>query len=70
MDVLRLVSEGLSNPAIAEELYIAVGTVSNHLGQIHIRLGLSHNRNFLNLRVSAARAFLIDQGFGSVLNEL
>jgi NarL family two-component system response regulator LiaR len=34
IDVLRLVAQGVSNPEIAEELYITVNTVKTHLRNI------------------------------------
>jgi ATP/maltotriose-dependent transcriptional regulator MalT len=41
-DVLSLVSQGLSNPAIAEELTISVGTVKAHTHRIYGKLGVSN----------------------------
>jgi LuxR family maltose regulon positive regulatory protein len=43
MEVLRLIVAGLSNPQIAEELYIAVSTVKSHVNHIYGKLGV-HNR--------------------------
>ncbi|MGH8934416.1 MAG: helix-turn-helix transcriptional regulator [Egibacteraceae bacterium] len=39
MDVLRLVSAGLSNPEIAAELYLSPRTVDNHVGRLLARTG-------------------------------
>jgi DNA-binding CsgD family transcriptional regulator len=40
LDVLRLIGQGLSNPAIAERLFIAVGTVKAHTSRIYGKLGV------------------------------
>jgi DNA-binding NarL/FixJ family response regulator len=39
-DVLRLLSEGLSNPEISERLFISRKTVEHHVGNILVKLGL------------------------------
>lgn len=41
LDVAELVSEGLTNPAIAEKLLISRGTVKVHLGHIFTKLGMA-----------------------------
>jgi LuxR family maltose regulon positive regulatory protein len=38
MDVLGVLSQGVSNQEIAEQLHIAVGTVKNHLKSIYSKL--------------------------------
>jgi LuxR family maltose regulon positive regulatory protein len=43
MDVLRLLAAGLSNPEIAEQLYIATSTVRSHLKSIYGKLDV-HRR--------------------------
>ena len=43
MDVLRLLSTGLSNPEIAQELFIATSTVRSHLKSIYGKLNV-HKR--------------------------
>jgi LuxR family maltose regulon positive regulatory protein len=43
LEVLHLIAEGLSNPAIAKKLIISVGTVKAHTASIHDKLGV-HNR--------------------------
>ena len=43
MDVLRLLSTGLSNPEIGQELFIATSTVRSHLKSIYGKLNV-HNR--------------------------
>jgi DNA-binding NarL/FixJ family response regulator len=40
-DVLRLVARGYSNPAIAEQLHLAPGTVRNYVSDIFSKLGVS-----------------------------
>ncbi|MBN1179388.1 MAG: helix-turn-helix transcriptional regulator [Anaerolineae bacterium] len=41
IEVLRLLSAGLSNKEIAQTLYIAVGTVKNHLRNVYGKLAVS-----------------------------
>jgi DNA-binding CsgD family transcriptional regulator len=41
VDVAQLVSEGLTNPAIAEKLLISRGTVKVHLAHIFTKLGVA-----------------------------
>jgi DNA-binding CsgD family transcriptional regulator len=41
LDVVQLVSEGLTNPAIAERLLISRGTVKAHLAHIFTKLGVA-----------------------------
>jgi LuxR family maltose regulon positive regulatory protein len=43
LEVLRLIAAGLANREIAEELYIAVGTVKRHINHIYGKLGV-HSR--------------------------
>ncbi len=43
LEVLQLVAAGLSNREIAQELYIAVGTVKRHTNHIYGKLGV-HSR--------------------------
>ena len=42
LDVLRLVSEGNTNPQIAKRLFMAVGTVKVHVEHILAKLGATH----------------------------
>ena len=42
MDVLRLIVAGLSNPEIADELFIAISTVKSHVNHIYGKLGVSN----------------------------
>jgi DNA-binding NarL/FixJ family response regulator len=40
LEVLRLIAQGLSNPAIAERLVLSEHTVHRHLANIRSKLGL------------------------------
>jgi DNA-binding CsgD family transcriptional regulator len=40
--VVELVAEGLTNPQIAEQMFIARGTVKVHVSHIFAKLGLSN----------------------------
>ena len=40
LDVLRLVAQGYSNRAIAEQLVISIGTVKSHLKHIFAKLAV------------------------------
>ncbi|MGB3715979.1 MAG: tetratricopeptide repeat protein [Candidatus Promineifilaceae bacterium] len=42
LDVMRLIGQGLSNPAIAERLTISVGTVKAHTHRIYGKLGVTN----------------------------
>ncbi|MCK5644981.1 MAG: response regulator transcription factor [Gammaproteobacteria bacterium] len=42
LDVLHLIGQGLSNPAIAKQLFIAVGTVKAHTSHIYGKLGVTN----------------------------
>lgn len=41
LDVVRLVSEGLTNPAIAGKLFVTRGTVKVHLSHVFTKLGIA-----------------------------
>jgi predicted ATPase/DNA-binding CsgD family transcriptional regulator len=42
LEVLHLIGQGLSNPAIAEQLVISVGTVKAHTNRIYGKLGVTN----------------------------
>ncbi|MGD1992511.1 MAG: LuxR C-terminal-related transcriptional regulator, partial [Anaerolineae bacterium] len=48
MDVLRLIIAGLSNPEIAEELFIAVSTVKSHVNHIYGKLDVESRIEAVN----------------------
>ncbi len=58
MDVLRLIGQGLSNPAIAEQLFIAVGTVKAHTNRIYGKLGVA---NRVEAVIRAQELSLLDE---------
>ncbi len=37
-DVVRLVARGMTNPEVATELFVSLGTVKTHLGSIAAKL--------------------------------
>lgn len=55
-EVLQLMSEGLSNPQIAERLHLSAGAVAKHVANVFIRLGLPHGEE--NRRVRAVLTYL------------
>lgn len=42
LEVLRLIVQGLSNPAIAAQLFISIGTVKTHTNHIYGKLGVTN----------------------------
>ena len=42
LDVLHLIGKGLSDPEIAEQMFIAVGTVKAHTNCIYRKLGVTN----------------------------
>jgi ATP/maltotriose-dependent transcriptional regulator MalT len=42
LEVLSLMAEGLSNPAMAERLIVSVGTVKAHTNKIYMKLGVKN----------------------------
>jgi DNA-binding NarL/FixJ family response regulator len=70
-DVLALMAEGRSNLGIAQELWVAEGTVEKHVGSILTKLKLSGSGPYDHRRVLAVIAFLsigsADRGQGADL---
>jgi len=48
MQVARLVAGGLTNPAIASELFVSVATVKTHVSHILVKLGLDSRVQLAN----------------------
>jgi LuxR family transcriptional regulator, maltose regulon positive regulatory protein len=48
MQVLRLISLGLSNPAVAEQLHVSLATVKTHIRHIFEKLGVENRIEALN----------------------
>ena len=48
VQVLRLLSLGLSNPAVADQLYISLATVKTHIRHIFEKLGVENRIEALN----------------------
>jgi LuxR family maltose regulon positive regulatory protein len=44
-EVLRLIAAGLSNPEIAERLFLSVGTVKRHVHNILMKLDVTNRMN-------------------------
>ena len=52
LEILRCLSEGYTNPEIAEALQISVGTVRTHVSRIFQKLDVSSRRDLLGMRVT------------------
>jgi DNA-binding NarL/FixJ family response regulator len=63
IDVLRLMAEGKSNLAIADALYVSVGTVEKRIAAVFSALGLSAEPD-LNRRVAAVLIYLKESASG------
>ena len=63
IDVLRLMAEGKSNHAIADALYVSVGTVEKRIAAVFSALGLSAEPD-LNRRVAAVLIYLRESAPG------
>ncbi len=57
IDVLRLIALGLTNPQIAEELFVSVRTVETHRSHVYQKLGVSERSELVHL---AREANLLD----------
>lgn len=51
LDVLRLLAQGLSNAAIAEELTVSVNTIRNHIANLSAKLGAHSKLEALSIAV-------------------
>ncbi len=58
MEILSLLSQGYTNLAIAETLFIDIKTVEHHLNSMYSKLKADPDFNNKHLRVSAARLYL------------
>ena len=63
LDVLALMAEGRSNPAIAESLHVSLGTVEKRIAAVFSKLGLSAESD-LNRRVAAVLIYLRESASG------
>ena len=63
IEVLRLMAEGKSNHAIADALYVSVGTVEKRIAAVFSALGLSAEPD-LNRRVAAVLIYLRESASG------
>ena len=64
LDVLRLMAEGRSNQAIADALYVSLGTVEKRSATVFAKLGL-HAEPELNRRVAAVLIYLRESAAGA-----
>ena len=62
LEILSLLSQGYTNSAIAETLYIDIKTVEHHLNSMYSKLKSDPDYNDKHLRVSAARLYLETMG--------
>ena len=62
LEVLSLLSQGYTNSAIAEVLYIDIKTVEHHLNSMYSKLRIEPDFNGKHPRVSAARLYLETMG--------
>ncbi|MCK4274564.1 MAG: response regulator transcription factor [Dehalococcoidales bacterium] len=62
LEILGLLSQGYTNSAIAETLFIDIKTVEHHLNSMYSKLKADPDYNSKHLRVSAARLYLETMG--------
>src|SRR4030066_24372 len=62
LEILSLLSQGYTNSALAETLYIDIKTVEHHLNSMYSKLKADPDYNDKHLRVSAARLYLGTMG--------
>jgi DNA-binding NarL/FixJ family response regulator len=63
-DVLRLMAEGRSNQAIADALYVSLGTVEKRSAAVFTKLGLNQEPD-VNRRVAAVLIYLRESAAGT-----
>jgi DNA-binding NarL/FixJ family response regulator len=63
-DVLRLMAEGKSNQAIADALYVSLGTVEKRSAAVFTKLGLNQEPD-VNRRVAAVLIYLRESAAGT-----
>jgi DNA-binding NarL/FixJ family response regulator len=64
LDVLRLMAQGLSNRAIAETLFLSVGSVEKRIAAVFSKLGIGGEAE-TNRRVSAVLVYLRESASGA-----
>jgi DNA-binding NarL/FixJ family response regulator len=62
LEILSLLSQGYTNSAIAESLFIDIKTVEHHLNSMYSKLKTDPEYNTKHLRVSAAKLYLEKMG--------
>jgi DNA-binding NarL/FixJ family response regulator len=62
LEILSLLSQGYTNSAIADALFIDIKTVEHHLNSMYSKLKADPDYNTKHLRVSAARLYLETMG--------
>ena len=63
VEIVRLVAQGYTNRAIAQELVLSEKSVENHLSRIYLALGIDASDPAVHARVQATRAVM--EAFGS-----
>lgn len=62
LEILKLISEGYSNSAMADILYIDIKTVRHHINNIYSKLKTEEDFNLRHPRVRATRRYLATKG--------
>jgi len=70
LEILNLLSQGYTNSAIAQTLFIDIKTVEHHLNSMYSKLKTDPEFNSKHLRVSAAKLYLETMGDLCQKNEL
>jgi DNA-binding NarL/FixJ family response regulator len=50
-EILKLIAEGLTNPQIAEQLFISVGTIDSHRKSLHAKLNVNNTAQLVRFAV-------------------